>query len=514
MISPELQAQILRLHHAEGWPPGTIAYQLGVHHSAVERVLNEAGVPRTIQTRPSKVDPYMPFVLETLKKYPRLTASRLFHMVKDRGYPGREGHFRSIITRVRPCRVPEAYLRLKTLPGEQGQVDWGHFGKIIVGRAKRMLVAFVMVLSWSRAIFLRFFLGQQLSNFLRGHEAAFEAYQGVPRVLLYDNLKSAVLERVGDAIHFNPVLLEFSGHYRYEARPVAVARGNEKGRVERAIGFVRTSFYAAREWKGLEDLNRQAELWCQREAMDRSWPEDPKLTVGEAFRKERETLLSIPPNPFPTEERVELSTGKTPYIRFDLNDYSVPHDCAGKTLVVLADLKEVRILHGNDVVAVHPRSFDKGAQIEDPTHIKALEEWKKAARKHRGVDRLSHSAPRSGELLKLMAERGGNIGNAVSMLLKLLETYGAEELDWGIKEALEKGVPHPHAVRHALEHKRQAEGKPAALPIDLPDDPRIRGLSVKPHSLQSYDQLKEDKIHDQDNDSDNNDKERTKDNSL
>jgi len=511
LISVELQAQILRLHHAEGWPPGTIAYQLGIHHSAVERVLNQAGVPRATQTRPSMVDPYMPFVLETLKKYPRLTASRLYHMVKVRGYPGREGHFRSIITRVRPCRPPEAYLRLRTLPGEQGQVDWGHFGKVIVGTAKRMLLAFVMVLSWSRAIFLRFFLGQHLSNFLRGHAAAFNAFHAVPRVLLYDNLKSAVLERVGDAIHFNPTLLEFSGHYRYEPRPVAVARGNQKGRVERAIRFVRTSFYAAREWKDIEDLNRQAELWCQSEAMDRPWPEDPKLTVREAFAKEKDTLLPIAPNPFPTEERVERSAGKTPYVRFDLNDYSVPHEFAGRTLVVLSDLKEVKILHGNDVVAVHPRSFDKGAQIEDPRHIKELEGWKRAARKHRGVDRLSHCAPRSGDLLKLMAERGGNLGNAVSMLLKLLDTYGAEELNWGIKEALEKGVPHPHAVRHALEHKRQAEGKPAALPIDLPDDPRIRGLSVKPHSLQSYDQLKKDEIHDKDNANAN---EATKDHSL
>src|SRR5437762_10214503 len=109
-------------------------------------------------------------------------------------------------------------------------------------------MAFVMVLSFSRKIFLHFCLNQQMANFLRGHEAAFAAFSGIPRVLLYDNLRSAVLERSGDAIRFNPELLEFAAHYRFEPRPVAVARGNEKGRVERAIRYIRDAFFAARTW--------------------------------------------------------------------------------------------------------------------------------------------------------------------------------------------------------------------------------------------------------------------------
>ncbi len=109
-------------------------------------------------------------------------------------------------------------------------------------------MAFVMVLSWSRQIFLRFYLNQQMESFLRGHVAAFEAWQGLPRVLLYDNLKSAVLERQGDAIRFHPTLLALSAHYRFEPRPVAVARGNEKGRVERAIRYIRDNFFAGRHF--------------------------------------------------------------------------------------------------------------------------------------------------------------------------------------------------------------------------------------------------------------------------
>jgi transposase len=148
----------------------------------------------------------------------------------------------------RPRPAAEAYLRLRTLPGEQAQVDWGHFGHLQIGRARRPLMAFVMVLSHSRMVFLRFFLDARMDSFLRGHALAFAAFGGVPRVLLYDNLKSAVLERVdhprGSAIRFNPTLLALAGHYRFEPRPVAPARGNEKGRVERAIRYIRDSFFA------------------------------------------------------------------------------------------------------------------------------------------------------------------------------------------------------------------------------------------------------------------------------
>ena len=494
-----MEAQILRLRHAERWPVGTIASQLYVHHGAVERVLQEEGLPKAPKLRASIADSYLPFISETLEKYPKLTAKRLWSMAHDRGYPGTSlPHFRLIVARFRPRPPAEAYLRLQTLPGLEAQVDWAHFGKVLVGKAQRHLMAFVMVLSWSRAIFLKFFFGQHLSNFLRGHEAAFHSFGGVPRIVLLDNLKSAVIQRVGDAIRFHPTYLEFSGHWRFEPRPVAVARGNEKGRVERAIQFVRTAFFPARAWKDLDDLNRQAEEWAQGEAMDRRWVQDPSRTVRDVFEEERTKLLPLVEHPYPSDERVEVSVGKCPYVRFDLNDYSVPHEHVERTLVVFGDLKRVRILYGAQVLAEHPRSWDKGRQIEDPAHVESLVRWKSRARKGRGTAQLGEAAPSSTKLLGELALRGQNLGTAVSMLLRLLDTYGAEELESAVKEALSRGVPHPHAVRQALERRREERGKPAALPLDLPDDPRVRGLMVTPHSLSTYDQLTEESNDDKD----------------
>lgn len=488
-IAPERSAQILRLYQAERWRVGTIAAQLHVHRDTVQRVLAQAGVSApTMPLRPSRVDRYRPFILETLAKFPSLTAARLFVMVHERGYHGSPEHFRHLIAGMRPRPPAEAFLRLRTLPGEQAQIDWGHFGHLQIGRARRPLMAFVMVLSYSRAIFLRFFLDARMDSFLRGHVEGFAAL-GVARVLLYDNLKSAVLERHGDAIRFNPELLAFAAHYRYEPRPVAVARGNEKGRVERAIRYVRDAFFAAREFTDLADLNAQAQRWCECQASDRRWPEDSRLTVGEAFEAEGASLLALPDREFALGERLAVPVGKTPYVRFDLNDYSVPHTHVRRTLGVVADEQRVRVFDGVTELAAHPRSYDSGAQIEDPAHIQALIDRKRQAHAHRGADRLAHAAPSSTTLLQRAAERGHNLGTITAALLRLEARYGAAALETAIGCALAQGVPHPNAVRLALERAREEQGLPPPTALHLSESVARRDAPVRSHALASYDRI-------------------------
>lgn len=229
-ISKETEAEILRLFYAEKWRKGTIATQVGLHHSTVERVLSHNGVSaEELRVRPSIVDPYIDFVKATLKEYPKLNATRLFHMVRERGYPGKVDHFRDIVARYRPRQKTEARLRLRTLPGEQAQVDWGHFGNIKIGNAERKLYGFAMTLCWSRRMFLRFYVNRGTANFLRGHIDAFEFFKNkAPREILYDNLKSVVLDRLGKAILFNPEILAFAGHYKYKPLPVEKAMPEHK----------------------------------------------------------------------------------------------------------------------------------------------------------------------------------------------------------------------------------------------------------------------------------------------
>jgi len=501
MIPRALEAEILRLHHAEHWPIGTIAAQLRVHHSTVRRVLAQAGVEVIKATvRASIVEPYMAFIVQTLAKYPTLRASRLHTMVRERGYTGAPDHFRAIVARLRPRPAAEAYLRLRTLPGEQAQCDWAHFGKLTIGRAERALMAFVMVLSYSRHLFLRFYLGASMSYFIRGHVEAFSYFNSVPRVVLYDNLRSAVLERVGNAIRFNPRLLELAAHYRYEPRPVAPARGNEKGRAERAIRFARDAFFAAREFRDLDDLNAQALTWCEGAAAQRPCPEDRNRSVREVFAEERPHLLSLPENPFPCEERIEVSVRKTPYVRFDLNDYTIPHAHVNRTLIVLATLDTVRILDGPEVIAVHPRSFDRGAQIEQPGHIEALVAYKRAAGVHRAQDRLQHAAPSAKPLFLLAAERGAHLGVLTRGLLQLLDSHGAQALEAAIGCALAEDTAHLGAVRHFIDAHAHARGQRPPMAVSLPNDPRLQNLSVRAQPLTDYDRLTKDCTDDDSND--------------
>ena len=381
--------------------------------------------------------------------------------------------------------------RLRTLPGEQMQVDWGHFGHLEIGKARRPLMAFVAVLSYSRQIFLRFYLGAHMENFLRGHVGACEAWGGVPRVALYDNLKSAVLERQGSVIRFNPTLLALAGHYRFEPRPVAVARGNEKGRVERSIRYIRDAFFAGRQFTDVADLNAQADAWVIEQAGARRCPEDESITVSEAFLQEQERLLALPGDAFPTEEIKAVSAGKTPYVRFDLNDYSIPHTCVARSLTVAATLQQVRILDGQTLIATHPRSYDRRQQIEIPEHIADLVAEKHQASAHRGTDQLVQAIPASRALLTGAVERGEPLGRTVRALAELLERYGVAELKVAIDEALARDVPHPNAVRLALERRRQALAAPPPLAVALPEHVKQRDIPVQPHGLAGYDALME-----------------------
>lgn len=487
-VDQDIETEILRFHFVEKWGPHTIAKQLGVHHSVVERVLSQSGMPRPTRTKTATmIDPFVPFILETMNKYPKLSAARLFVMAQERGYPGGPSMFRQRISELRPKPTPEAYLRLRTLPGEQAQVDWGHFGHLEIGRAKRPLMAFVMVLSYSRQIFLRFYLNSRMESFIRGHVDAFESWQGVPKVLLYDNLKSAVLERRGDAIRFHPTLLELAAHYRFDPRPVAVARGNEKGRVERAIRYIRGNFMAGRQWQDLTDLNDQARQWCVHHSANRPWPEDPGITVAEAYSKEQ--LIKLPDSAFEAQDLVAVSVGKTPYIRFDLNDYSIPHIHTHKTLTVLATETLVRVIEDDQVLAEHARSYDKGQQIENPEHIKALVERKKAAKQSRGQDRLIHAAGSSQAFLEMLDKQQYHLGQAVKALLKLLDSYGANELEAALKATLEQGTVHVNAVCQILEVRREQRQQPP--PLSVPVNDKAKDIVVSPASLDAYKQLTE-----------------------
>jgi transposase len=480
-------ARIRHLHHAEHWPVGTIAAELGLHHDTVERALREEprGEP---PPRPSRLDPYLGFVRETLAKYPRLRSTRLWQMLRERGCPLSPRQVRRLVARLRPS-TREAFLRRRTFAGEEGQVDWASFGHVLVGAARRALSAFVLTLAYSRMLFLRFFFDQTLESFLRGHVEAFASLGGVPRYLLYDNLRSAVIDRHGDAVRFNPRLLELAAHYHFAPRACRPARGNEKGAVERTVRYVRDSFFAARSFTTLENLNRQALVWRDEIAARRAWPEDQSKTVAEAFVEEASRLLSLPAHPFETDLVLAVRSGKSLYLRFDLNDYSIPPECVGRPLTLVASEHSVRVLDGTQQVASHRRSYDRNRRIEDPAHIEALLREKQRARGSSPCTRLIDAVPAAEAFLEAAFQRGESVAVTTERLLLLLDDYGPLELRAAVEEALKRQTPRVGSVAYILGQRRRASRRLPVLAVDLTRRPDLKDLYVKPHASETYDEL-------------------------
>lgn len=497
MISPELRARIRRYFYAEHWKVGTIASELGVHPDTVRNAIEADRflAARNI-VRPSVVDPYAAFIRQTLEQHPRLRATRIYQMIRDRGYSGSVVQLRRAVAAMRP-QAREPFLQLHTFPGEQAQADWAHFGQVTIGHAKRTLSCFVITLSYSRALYLEFFLDQTTENFLRGHVHAFQAWNGQPRVILYDNLKSVVLERHGNDIHFNPRILECSGHYHFLPRPCQVRAGNEKGRVERAIRYIRDSFWAGRDFTTLGQCNQQAWRWRDEIAHQRPWPGDANRTVQEVFdREEQHRLLAPPLHPFPTDRVETVSSQKTIYVRFDRNNYSIPPQAVGRPLTLVASDVGVRILDGDVEVASHPRSYDSGQAVLDPAHQDAVLRFKRKASQSMPAGWLAQAIPEVRTLLDLAFQRGESAGHQTKRLTQLVEEHGAAAARDAVVEALRRNTPTAASVAFLL-RTRPSSSKPD--PVDLSRHPEVQSLVVQPHRLEIYDTLSRIGIQEQNN---------------
>lgn len=489
MIDPQKEAEIRRLYFAEHFKVGTICSQMSVHRDVVLRAISAERMVRTRSVAENLLlDPFKDFIARTLAQYPELRATRLFEMLKSRGYQGGVHTVRRHASQNRPRPKREVFFRLETVAGEQGQVDWAHFGNVQIGNTTRTLSCFVLVLSYSRGIFARFFLDQSTDNFLRGHVEAFAQLGGVPRVLLYDNLKSVVIERIGEHIRYHPRILDLAGHYHFAPRPCAPYRGNEKGKVERSIHYLRYSFFAGRSFRSVAQINAELAEWIAKTAHARTIA-GTDAPVVDRLAIERPRLLPLPEQPFCADTTLAVSTNKTPYLRFDLNDYSIPHTHVGLSLTLSASEHRVRILDGSSQIANHARSYERGRRIEDHAHFAALEAQKRHARELRGRHRLVELCPSAAKLIELQALRNHALGSYTSQLLRLLDHYKPQAIERAITTAIARGALGVPSIEHILEQERRKKNQPIAqLPLVL-RDARAEQLQTIAQPLDAYDSL-------------------------
>ncbi len=486
-VSREVEAEIARLFHAEHWKVGTIARQLGVHEDVVRRVIRgRREKPHPTLAAPSAVAPYVDFIRETLERYPKLCSTRLGDMLRERGFSGSARSLRRFVRQVRPKGEREAFLRLDTLIGEEAQIDWAYVGQLPVeGDGRRSLWLFVMVLAWSRAMWGEFCFDTTVHSLLRSLARASTYFGGSTRQWLFDNPKIVVLERHGHASRYHPLLVDLASAMRVELRLCHPYRGNEKGRVERKIRFLRHRFLEGRDIHGMEQGNRELLDFLDRIGHAQGHPTFKARTIAECLAQEKQRLLPLP-IPLPATDLVmPVAIDKTAFARFDTNLYSAPPDYAEETLTLAADDRVVRLLDGQKVVAEHRRSWGQRQKVESPEHRAEIVRRKRSASASTGRDRLRMVAPGIDVLIERWVVAGRNVGSMVAQTGKLLDLYGADIFGKAVAETVERGTHDPGEVGVLCEkHRRAAEGP---LPMDVPLGDHVPDRDVIPHDLGGYD---------------------------
>lgn len=484
-ITLEEELKIRRLHFGEHWPVGTICTQLDVHEDTVKRVLGLLAKKGLPVPRPCMLDAYEAFLKETLTEYPTLRATRLHDMLKPRGYEGSVRTLRDYVQHLRPTPPREVYLRLEALIAEQAQVDWAYVGKVPVPGGERALWLFVMVQSWSRALWGEFVFDLDIHSLLRSLLRAATYFEGCARQWLFDNPKTVVLGRHGDAVRFHPRLLEFAGTYCASVRVCGVRKANQKGRVERAIRFLRERFLAGRVIHDVEQGNRELVDFLREVANARPHPTFPGRTVADCLVEEKKRLLPLP-KASPETNRVQpIGVDKTAFVRFDSNMYSAPPEHAHGTLTLVADDKTVRLLDGQKEVASHPRCWGKRQRIENPAHRQALLEMKRGAIEAKGQDRLRAAVPGVDALFERWVDAGRNVGCMTARTLVLLDRYSEDILAPAVAEVLAGTTNDPAALEVVCERKRHEANRPVPIDISLGD--HVPDRDVIPQSLEAYD---------------------------
>ena len=263
----------------------------------------------------------------------------------------------------------------------------------------------------------------------------------------------------------------------------------KKGKVERQIQYLRHAFFAARPFRDLDDINAQFLRWRDDVAHRRRHPELPDRTVADVWAEEQPRLLPLPAHPFETDLIRAVRSGKTPYVRFDRNLYSIPHTHVRKPLTLLAGATCIRILDGQTELARHHRTYDTGRTVEDPDHLEGLLAATRQANAHTTRDRLRVAVPATTALFERLAERGEPLRPLATRLLALLDDYGPQELAAAVTTALERDALGAGSIAHILETRRRHQGRKPPLRLTLPDRPGVRDLDVRAHDLETYDAL-------------------------
>ena len=483
MIDFETFVRIKHLHEQKGLKAAQIARLLALDERTVRRKINaKQFLPRKPVQRPSKLDPFKETVVKMVESYP-YSAAQIYQRLREEGFAGGYTAVKKFVRKVRPKRE-KAFLKLAFAPGECAQVDWGSFGSIRVGETTRRLSFFIMVLCYSRQMYVEFTVSQTMEHFLACHQNAFAAFGGVPARIMVDNLKSAVLKHPrGETPVYNPKYLDFASHNGFSISACGVAKGNEKGRVENGVGYVKKNFLAGAALPDFAAINPAARIWLDTVANVRIHGETRKKPA-EMLIAERPHLLPLPLHPYDAGTVSCVRASSQFRVAFDSNRYSVPARFAGQPLTMRAYPDRLCFYHVENLIARHSRSYERGRDFEDPDHPRELVAQRKKARDQHLFQRflaLSHCSP---DYYRELDKRHLNSGHHVRRIMALAEIHGEEAVACAIADAMKLHAVGSDYIANILESRARKLPEAGALHLTRRTD--LLELSVEAPDLTIY----------------------------
>ena len=490
MYHVEMYARVRRACMVEGMSVREASRVFGLHRDTVRKMLAYSAPPGYRRQDPPRRPKLAPFtgvidgILEADRQVPRKqrhTAKRVFERLRDEyGFTGQYTIVKDYV-RERRRRTQEMFVPLSHAPGH-GQCDFGRRWAVVAG-VERKVHYLVLDLPHSDGCFVKAYPAETTEAFLDGHVSAFAFLGGVPQSILYDNTKLAVARILGNGRRQRTrAFTELQSHYLFEDRFGRPGKGNDKGMVEGMVGYVRRNFLVpVPSFQSFEALNAHLERSCLERMDARLRGHDE--TIGQRMERDLDALLPLPAVPYDACDKQASRVSSLSLVRYRTNDYSAPVAYGHRDVLVKGYVNEVVISYSAEVIARHPRSYEKDDFVFDPIHYLPLLEQKTAA--------LDQAAPLQGwdlpeeyqTLRRLLEARMGRRGKREFVqVLRLMETFSMDEVHSAVQDALRLGTISFDAVKHLLLYR--LEGRPPRLDMDLyPYLPRVTVKTTQARGL-------------------------------
>jgi transposase len=481
MIPYELYCRLRHLLDQEHWKVSQVARELNLHIQTVRDWAARHEYQRK-KRRPcsSKLDAYKGWILGWLAQHP-FSARQLLARLREQGYQGGYTILTDYVRQVRP-RTPTAYLTLHFEPGECAQIDWGYAGTMAVGNTRRRLSFLVMVLCYSRKLYVEFTLTETLEQFLACQQNAFGYFGGTPRRLMLDNLKTAVLSHPrGQPAIYHPRYMDFARFFGVELKACNVRAAHEKGRVERAVGYVKQNFLAGYTPTSLSEINLAVRSWMDEVANVRVHAETKKSPQA-LFQEE--TLQPLPAAEYDVGVVRLAHATRRCRIHMDGNRYSVPAEYAGTRLTVRVYPDKLIISHEQRLVAEHERRYDRGQDIENPDHVRQLLMQRKRAREQNLLRQFFRLSPLAEAYYQQLQIHRMNPRSHARKIVALSEIYGIDEVARALADAAEFQAFSSEYIANILEQRRRVLPEAGVLHLSRRQD--LLDLDLPPADLQAY----------------------------